>query len=190
MNTNTERLVIGGGALVLGLLLGWLVRGVATYNTSEEYSTAYDDWRVICPAASNKDGSCQMVINVNDPKSKQVAAQMSITRDPKQGQVIAFMLPPNVNLEQGLALKLGNTDPKLYKYRTCTASGCISVSPVDDKTVDSVAAADKVMLMSMSALPGVTNRQDLEISRKGFNAARSAYLSGNRKRGNFFWRLF
>jgi invasion protein IalB len=189
MNTNTERLIVGGGALVLGLLLGWMVRGVATYNTGQEFSTPYDDWRVICAAASTKDGSCQMVTNITDPKSKQIAAQMSVTRDPKMGQVLAFMLPPNVNLEQGLALKLGNTDPKLYKYRTCTATGCISVTPIDDKTVDSIVAADKVTLMSMSAVAGA-NRQDLDVSRKGFNAARSAYLSGNRKRTNVLWRLF
>ncbi len=189
MNTNTERLVIGGGALVLGLLLGWMVRGVATYNTNQEFSTLYDDWRVVCPPSATKDSSCQMVLNITDAKSKQIAAQMSVTRDPKLGQVIAFMLPPNVNLEQGLALKLGNTDPKLYKYRTCTATGCISVTPIDDKTVDSIGGADKVTLMSMSAMQGA-NRQDLDVSRKGFSAARSAYLGGNRKRSSFFWRLF
>ncbi len=190
MNTNTERLVVGGGALVLGLLLGWMVRGVASYDVNEESSTAYDDWRVICSAASNKDGACQMVANITDPKTKQVGAQISITRDPKLGQVVAFMLPPNVNLEAGLGLKLGNTDPKVYKYRTCTATGCISVTPIDDKTIDAVGSSDKVTLMSMSALPGALNRQDLDVSRKGFNAARKAYLSSNRKRTGLLWRLF
>jgi len=189
MNTNTERLVIGGGALVLGLLLGWMMRGVATYNTGTESSAPYDDWRVICPAATAKDSSCEMVVNLTDAKTKQVAARMSVTRDAKLGQVLAFVLPPNVNLEQGLALKIGDTDPHLYKYRTCTAAGCIAVSPVDDKTLDTIGGTDKVTLMSMSALPGAT-RQDLEVSRTGFSAARSAYLSGNRKRANFFWRLF
>ena len=27
-----ERLIVGGVALLVGLLLGWMVRGVATYN--------------------------------------------------------------------------------------------------------------------------------------------------------------
>jgi invasion protein IalB len=114
---------------------------------------------------------------------------MSISHDAKQGQVVAFVLPLNVMLEQGLALKLGNTDPKVYKYRTCTQNGCVSVSPVDDKTVDAIGSADKVTLMSMSSVPGAT-RTDTDVSRKGFAAARKAYLSGNRKREAWFWRLF
>jgi len=189
MNTNTERLIVGGGALVLGLLLGWMVRGVATYNTGTENSVPYDDWRVVCPAATQKDASCEMVTNLTDPKTKNVMARMSISHDPKQGQVVAFVLPLNVMLEQGLALKLGNTDPKVYKFRTCTQNGCVSVNPVDDKTVDAIGSADKVTLMSMSAMPGAT-RQDIEVSRKGFAAARKAYLSGNRKRASWFWRMF
>lgn len=189
MNTNTERLVVGGGALVLGLLLGWMVRGVATYNTGTDSSVPYDDWRVICPAATQKDASCEMVTNLTDPKTKNVVARMSISHDAKQGQVVAFVLPLNVMLEQGLALKLGNTDPKTYKYRTCTQNGCVSVSSVDDKTVDAIGSADKVTLMSMSAMPGAT-RTDTDVSRKGFAAARNAYLSGNRKRESWFWRLF
>ncbi|MBV9549386.1 MAG: invasion associated locus B family protein [Alphaproteobacteria bacterium] len=189
MNTNTERLVIGGGALVLGLLLGWMGRGIASYNTGQETSTPYDDWRVACPAATAKDVSCEMVANVTDPKTKQPAARISISRDPKQGQVVVFLLPPNVNLEQGLALKLGNTDPKLYKYRTCTQQGCIALGQIDDKTADAIGSTDKATLMFISALPGAT-RQDIEVSRKGFAAARSAYISGNRKRSSAFWRLF
>jgi invasion protein IalB len=189
MNTNIERLVVGGGALVLGLLLGWMVRGVATYNTGAENSAPYDDWRVVCPAATAKEVSCEMVSNLIDPKTKDVVARMSITKDPKQGQVIAFLLPLNVMLEQGLALKLGNTDPKLYKYRTCTQQGCVSVTPIDDKTVAAIGSADKVTLMAMSALPGST-RQDTDVSRKGFAAARSVYLSNNNKRAAWYWRLF
>ena len=107
----------------------------------------------------------------------------------RTGQVVAFVLPLNVLLEQGLALKLGNTDPKVYKFRTCTQNGCVSVNPADDKTVDAIGSADKVTLMSMSAMPGAT-RQDIEVSRKGFAAARKAYLSGNRKRASWFWRMF
>jgi invasion protein IalB len=188
MNTNTERLVIGGGALVLGLLLGWMVRGVATYNTGEESSVPYGDWRTICPAATAKDASCEMMSNLTDPKTKEIVARISISRDAKQGQVLALVLPLGTLLEQGVALKLGNTDPKIYKFRTCTQAGCISVTPIDDKSVDAIGASDKVALMSMSvASQGALSTN---VSLNGFKAARSAYLSGNRKRSNFFWRLF
>jgi invasion protein IalB len=189
MNTNTERLVVGGGALVLGLLLGWMVRGVATYSTGGESSVPYGDWRVACPAATAKDASCEMVTNLTDPKTKDVVARMSVSRDVKQGQVLAMVLPLNTMLEQGIGLKLDNTDPKIYKFRTCTQSGCISVTPADDKAIDAIAGAQKVILMSMSAMPGAT-RADIAVSMNGFKAARSAYLTGNRKRSSFFWRLF
>ena len=189
MNTNTERLVVGGGALVVGLLLGWMVRGVATYNTGAESSVPYGDWRVACPAATTKDASCEMVTNLTDAKTKDVVARMSISRDAKQGQVLAMVLPLNTLLEQGIAIKLDNTDPKSYKFRTCTQSGCISVTPADDKAIDAIAAAQKVTLMSMSAVPG-SARADTVVSLNGFKAARSAYLSGNNKRSSFFWRLF
>jgi len=46
-----ERLIIGGAALLVGLLLGWMVRGVATYNVHQASIATYDDWRVACPAA-------------------------------------------------------------------------------------------------------------------------------------------
>ena len=189
MNTNSERLVIGGGALVLGLLLGWMVRGAATYNTGAESSVPYGDWRVACPAATTKDASCEMVTNLADPKTKDVIARMSVSRDAKQGQVLALVLPLNTLLEQGVAIKLDNTDPKVYKFRTCTQAGCISVTPADDKAVDAIAGAQKVTLLSMSALPGAV-RSEAAVSLNGFKAARSAYLSGNRKRSSFFWRLF
>lgn len=189
MNTNTERLVVGGGALVLGLLLGWMVRGVATYNTGAESSVPYGDWRVACPAATAKDASCEMVTNITDPKTKDIIARMSVSNDAKQGQVLAMVLPLNTLLEQGVAIKLDNTDPKVYKFRTCTQTGCISVTPADSKAIDAIASAQKVTLMSMSALPGAA-RTDSDVSLNGFKAARSAYLAGNRKRSSFFWRLF
>ena len=48
-----ERLTVGVGivALLVGLLVGWMVRGVTTYNIHAAQVASYDDWRVACPAA-------------------------------------------------------------------------------------------------------------------------------------------
>ena len=56
----TERLIVGGVALLVGLLLGWMVRGVSTFNTHAATIAAYDDWRVACPAAETKDVNCEL----------------------------------------------------------------------------------------------------------------------------------
>jgi invasion protein IalB len=166
-----------------------MVRGIATYNTGAESSVPYGDWRTVCPPATTKEASCEMVTNVLDPKTKDVMARVSISRDAKQGQIIAFVLPLNTWLEQNVGVKLDNTDPKIFKFRTCTQAGCVSVTPIDDKTVDAIGAAGKASLLSVSAVPG-SSPSSLEISRNGFKAARSAYLNGNRKRASAFWRLF
>ena len=52
MNQMNERLAVGGGALLIGLLLGWMIRGVAAYSTTTETVTAFQDWRTACPAAT------------------------------------------------------------------------------------------------------------------------------------------
>ena len=61
MNKMTERLVLGAAALVVGLAVGWAVRGVATYNTAMETVTGFQDWRIACPPAAAKDQSCEMI---------------------------------------------------------------------------------------------------------------------------------
>lgn len=189
MNANTERLVIGGGAAVLGLVLGWMARGLITYNTGQQSSTPYSDWHTLCPAATAKDASCEMDTDVTDAKSKQVAARVSITRDPKLGQVFEVVVPLNMLLDPGIGLQVGKDPVRNYKYRTCNQAGCISVTPIDDALVTEMAGADKLQLMTISANPGST-MQTLDISRNGFADARKAYLNGNRKRANWFWRLF
>jgi invasion protein IalB len=189
MNANIERLAIGGGAVVLGLVLGWMGRGLITYNTGQESSTPYSDWRTVCPAATTKDASCEMIADVADPKTKQVAARVSISRDAKLGQVFAVVVPLNVLLDPGLGLQVGKDPVRQYKYRTCNQAGCLSVTPIDDALVTEMSGADKLQLMTISANPGST-MQTLDISRKGFADARKAYLNGNRKRSSWFWRVF
>ena len=103
MKMNTERLAIGGGALVLGLLLGWAVRGVATYNVNSSFNTAYDDWRAFCPPAATEAASCEAMGDVVDTNLKATVARISIVRDKKADnkEMIAFMLPHDVLLDAG-----------------------------------------------------------------------------------------
>ena len=66
-----ERLIIGGAALLVGLILGWMVRGVTTYNVHQASIASYDDWRVACPAAVSDDpADVPMLTPYLPPKEK------------------------------------------------------------------------------------------------------------------------
>ena len=191
MNKNSERLVIGVVALLVGLLAGWMVRGVLTYNTGAETATVFDDWRVVCPAAKTTDASCAMASSIIDPGSKTTIASISITKDNKQQSVIGFTLPLDVALEPGIALQVGK-DPMLqYKYRTCNPDGCIVVGSIDEKLISSLTAAgpNDVKLLAVGA-SGDGKPVALPVSTKGFSVARHAYLGSEERRHSWFWRLW
>jgi invasion protein IalB len=191
MNKNSERLVIGVVALLAGLLLGWMVRGLTTYNTATETATAYDDWRVVCPAAKTADANCAMAAAVIDPGAKTPIANISITRDNKQQQVIGFTLPLDVALEPGIGLQIGKEPLKQYAYRTCNTDGCIVVAPADDKLIASLSGAgpNDVKLLAIGA--GSNGKPvALPVSVKGFSVARRAYLGSEARRHSWFWRLW
>src|SRR6202012_5845242 len=116
MNKTTERLAIGGVALLIGLLLGWMGRGVATYNSAMDTVASYDDWRTACAAAKNKDVPCEMVQDVLNDKTHATVARISITKDKNQ-PVIGFTLPFGVALEPGIGLQIGKDPVKVYPYR-------------------------------------------------------------------------
>ena len=78
----TTTFVIGAVcALVLGLILGWAGRGLLTYPTSSATDTAFQDWRLVCPAAIQKDGSCQMTDDLLDSKSHQEVARLIMGKE-------------------------------------------------------------------------------------------------------------
>ena len=136
MTNLSQKLVIGAVTLVVGLILGWAVRGVSGYNTSTQSMTSYDSWRVACPAATQKDVSCEMVQDVLDSQSHSEVARIAIGKVPGGKPMIDITMPLGVALEPGVGLVLG-TDPKepmhTAKYRTCTQQGCIVDIPIDDK---------------------------------------------------------
>jgi invasion protein IalB len=191
MNKNSERLVVGVVALLVGLLLGWMVRGLATYNVGSEMATVYDDWRVVCPAAKTADAACAMASAIIDPGAKTPIANVSITKDNKQQPMLGFTLPLDVALEPGIGLQVGKDPMRTYKYRTCNPDGCIVVGPIDDKLIDDLVAAgpNDVKLFAVGA-GGDGKAVALPVSLKGFSVARRAYLSSEARRHSWFWRLW
>ena len=186
MKNMTERLVVGGVALLVGLLLGWMVRGVTTYNSAAESVAAYDNWRVACPPAANKTVSCEMASDVADPGGRGVVGQIVITKD-KGKPVIGFTLPFGVALQAGIGLNVGKDPLRTYAYRTCNQVGCVVLVPYDDKLRDSLASTDDAKLL-YSGLDG--KPVAVPVSLKGFPKARSAYNSAEARRSSWFWRLW
>ena len=189
-----ERLIIGGAALLVGLILGWMVRGVATYNVHAASIASYDDWRVACPAAVSddpaaKDAHCELSTDVVDKSqgTPSAVARATITTDKDGKQVLGFVLPFGVALEAGMGLKVGKDPVKVYQYRTCNSIGCIATTPFDDALAASLKNADDVAVM-FAGLDG--KAVQVPVSFKGYSQSLSAWKSAEARRSSWFWRLW
>jgi invasion protein IalB len=188
-----ERLIIGGAALLVGLLLGWMVRGVATYNTHQASIASYDDWRVACPASEStpetKDAHCELSTDVMDKSqaTPNAVARATITIDKDHKQVIGFVLPFGVALEAGMGLRIGKDPVKVFQYRTCNSVGCIVTAPFDDKLAASLKGADDAAVM-FAGLDG--KPVSVPISFKGYQQSMSSWKGMEARRNSWFWRLW
>jgi invasion protein IalB len=186
MNKMTERLVLGAAALVIGLIIGWAVRGVATYNTGTQTVTTYQDWRTACPPAILKDQKCQMMQDVLDSKSGTTVAQIAIGNQNGKDELVVT-LPLGLALEPGVGLTLGTDPVRVFPYRTCGQAGCIAVLALDDKTSASLKSSKdgRVLIAGLDGKPVA-----IPLSLKGYGDATSAWHRNESKRSSWFWRLW
>jgi invasion protein IalB len=180
-----ERLIWGGVALLIGLLLGWMVRGAATYNVHAAQVAAYDDWSVACPAADTKDRACELSSDLVSNGS--ALARATITTDKDGKQVMGFTLPYGVALEAGMGLRIAKDPVKVYPYRTCNSVGCIAVTPFDSALANSLSNSGdaSVLFAGLDAKP-----VSVPMSFKGYRRAMAAWKSAEAKRHSWFWRLW
>jgi invasion protein IalB len=183
----TERLVLGGAALLVGLLAGWMIRGVASYNPEANLSVAYDDWRVACPPASIKQAHCELVSDAVDPTTQNPLARVTVTLDQHDKPIIGFTMPSGVALEAGMGVQIGKDPLKVYQYNTCNTGGCIAMTPFDDKFSDAFKNADntRVMFATLEGRP-----VGAPLSMKGYGTALKAYRHAEAERNSWFWRLW
>ena len=186
MNQMTERFVVGGAALVLGLVIGWAGHGVAGYGTTTQTVTTFDDWRMACPAATEKDATCEMVRDIVDDKTKNPVARVAIIRD-KGKPAMGITLPLGVVLEPGMGVSFGSDQPQTAPYRTCTMAGCIAEIMVDSKMQAALDAGKdgKLIFAGPDGKPA-----QVALGLKGYAAAQRAYRSSEAKRGSVFWRMW
>ncbi len=189
-----ERLIIGGVALLVGLLLGWMVRGVTTYNVHAASIASYEDWRVACPAAQAGPGdppdlNCELSSDVVDKTqgNTNVLARVSISTDKDGKKLIGFMLPFGVALEAKMALRIGKDPIKTYPYRTCNTVGCIVTTPFDDTMATALNNASDAAVM-VAGLDGKV--VSAPMSFKGYKKSLAALRAGDARRKSWFWRLW
>ena len=184
-----ERFIVGGVALLVGLLLGWMVRGVATYNVHAAQVASYDDWRVACPAAEAKDAACELssdLIDKSQPNG-QVLARATITSDKDGKQLMGFTLPFGVALEAGMGMRIGKEPVKVIQYRTCNSVGCIATVPFDDALSNSLKNSDDAAVL-FAGLDG--KPVSVPFSFHGYKTSLSAWKSAESRRHSWFWRLW
>jgi len=183
------QLIVGGGALLVGLLAGWMIRGVTTYNTHTASVATYDDWRVACPMAETKDVHCELSTDVMDRSqvTPSAVARAGIAINKEGKQTLNFMLPYGVALEAGMGLRIGKEPVKVYQYRTCNSVGCLAETPFDDALAATLNGADDayVMFASLEGKP-----MSVPMSFKGYKASLAAWKSADQKRNSWFWRLW
>lgn len=180
-------MIVGAVALLIGLLLGWMARGILTYNSNAGMVASYDDWRVACPSAATKGASCELVSDIIDKSQQSPIARATITTDSQGKPLIGFMLPYGVALQAGMGLVVGKEPVKVYPYRTCNAVGCIATAPFDQKLADSMRQAKDGRVM-FANLQG--KAVGVPLSFKGYDTAFRAYKSAEAKRHEWFWRLW
>jgi invasion protein IalB len=186
MNNTAKFAVTGAAALVIGIGLGWAIRGVATYPMQAQVLTNYGDWRTACPPASAKDQSCRMIEQVMDTRTNQSVVQLAMGVD-KGKNTLDVSVPLGVLLPAGVGLTIGDAKPVLFKFRTCTTAGCIGHLEMDDKTLASMNTAKdgKILVAGMDG-----KAVAIPISLKGYADAARAYRSAEQRRTSWFWRMF
>jgi invasion protein IalB len=186
MNKMYELLIVGGVALLVGLLLGWMVHGVTAYNTGTETVTASQDWRTACPAATAKDQHCEVVQDIVDGQSHNEIARVAFGVDASK-KVMGITLPLGVALQPGIGLIFGTDPAKVFPYRTCNAQGCMAEVPLDDKIQASLNAGKdgRILFMGLDNKPAA-----VPLSLKGYADAQRVYRNNEAKRGSWFWRMW
>jgi len=185
--------LIGAGIFVVGGLAGWIGRGALAGPDDVPTMSIYQDWRLLCPATSAKDASCEMSEDVIDPASRQQLARIvlgnEVNKDkPKEKTlVLAVTVPLNVMLEPGLGIKIGGDDVKVYQYKTCMEDGCVSVVPVNKQMEKSLLGAQ---VASIAVVGRDGKPVDLPFSVKGIVDARRAFLNNDARRASWWWRLW
>lgn len=194
LSSRQGQIITGVAVLVLGLLLGWMLRGALLSPSNVATMTSVEDWRVSCPPRREADGkpnkaSCEVMQSVFEAQSRMNILTMIIANDPdSKKRMLVITVPFDTFLPEGLGLQFGEETPKVYKYEACNGQGCFAKVELDDKLLAQFQKKDAkarilVARLDRKVLP-------IDFSLKGFNDAISSFDASEAKRTSWFWRLW
>ncbi len=187
LNSNPVRIAIGVALLVVGLLAGWFLHKSVSAQPDIAMIGVYDDWRISCLKPSDKDGGCELSLDIQDEKKTTVLARLQIFKAKKEGQMMIMTVPYDLALEPGVALAFGNDKPRAYPYEFCGNGGCIVRAKFDDDVAKAMQKATQARIL-VAQLNGKIAA--LPFSLKGYAAAHNAYMSDDAKRHSWWRRLW
>jgi invasion protein IalB len=168
--------------LILGVALGWVLRGPGS-SSNVGRILVYDDWRLVCPKDDEPKASCQLATELVDQKSGTPLAQLALTRvDDKP--TVSIRVPLTVLIPAGVGLQFGS-DTKSYQYATCSPVGCFAFIPADDKLLDQLKSASSVSVVVTVSQNGKSAA--LPMSTKGYADGLKA-LNNIEGRRHSWWR--
>lgn len=176
------------GTLLVGALLGWMLRGALLSPANVTTEGVYDDWHAGCAARNANPGDCEMSVVAADANG--VAAARIVFGRQDGARMMIVTLPLGVALQAGIGLSFDKNPTQFFQYRTCNNNGCIITVPVDDKLAASFAQGKIGHVIYYYALQPDQKPTTAEFSLSGYNDALSALNSGERKRSSFWWRLW
>jgi invasion protein IalB len=186
LNSTGARAGLAAALLVVGLIVGWFVHKAVASPPDIPTISVYQDWRIACPASTDKDATCEVTQDVLDSKSHSELARISIFRV-KGANKLVITVPFNVLLEPGIGLGLGNDKPKLYPFETCTEVGCVVNTDFDAGLEKSIGAAPQARIL-FAGLDG--KPVGLPFSLKGYKDVMAVFNNSEAKRHSWFKRLF
>lgn len=171
-------------ALIVGVLAGWIMRGMGQPDVPRIY--VYQDWRLVCPKDSDAKASCQLADEFVDERTgTQLAAVSFENQDGKR--VMVIKAPLTVLIPAGVGLQFGS-DTKTYQYATCAPAGCFAFVPLDDKLQAAFDSADSLSVVVTVSQNGKSAAIPMSI--KGYAEANRAYNNIEARRHSWWRRLW
>jgi len=142
--------------------------------------TAFNDWRVICPPAKQKNTGCVLNMDVAREGGETLLRFSLTDADPNPN--LMMTVPHGVLLDQGVGLSVTGVDMKVRPYETCDAIGCIANLAIDEQTLNAMKSNQKAQIV---VVPGNGKPVAVPFSLNGFTDGYAELKSANASRS--FW---
>ena len=187
-NSTAARSAIGAVLLLVGLIAGWFIHKSVSAPPDIPTVAVYQDWRIACPATTDKEPTCEIQQDVLDSKSHSELARFSIYKV-KGVSTMVITLPYNILLEPGIGLALGNDKdkPLIYPFEVCNGVGCVVRIPFTDDLAKKIGSAPspRILFAGLDQKP-----VGLAFSLKGYKDVIAVFNNTEAKRHSMWKRIW